>query len=125
TIRFFIPPEYRKRTHGFYQMEERDATGVPTVLVPRLTEDMATCSLESLHPAILAYYDRAFAKHFSNKYGASKQLLGHCVSGWREDGFHVPATQRVRETFNALNIPWKQEWSDMATLRAAKLRLAA
>ena len=126
-IRFLVPPEKREKRYPLYNMEKRNPCGIPTLLVPRLCEEMASVSIESLLPAVYKYYDRAFKKHFAaRERGAHVHLIGHYEEwGWSDPSHHEKAVALVKKSFNALNIPFKQEWSQMALMRTAKMRLAA
>lgn len=125
-IRFLLPKSERKQHWQMYRTEERPPCGIPTLFVPRLCEDMATWSIERMAPAFYRYYDRAFQKHFaSRKCGADAHLLGYYSWQWGDKDKHSGAVRRVKKTFEALNIPFNEEWSQMALMRTAKLRLAA
>ena len=126
-IRFLLPKSERKQHWQMYREEQRPPTGVPTLIVPRLCEDMANMFLEMLLPSVYNYYDRAFQKHFAaRQHGASVHLLGYWAwLGYRNPDNHSEAIARVKKTFEALNIPFKEEWNQMALMRTAKKRLAA
>lgn len=124
-IRFLVPPEKRQKSYQLYNMEKRNPCGIPTLFVPHLCEDMVSASIESLLPAVYKYYDRAFKKHFAAKCGKSSHLLGYYDWKWNDKDKHTKAIARVKQTFNALSIPFKPEWDQMALMRTAKMRLAA
>lgn len=129
TVRFLLPKDQRKnqRHYDMYDVKEKPALGIPTLIVPRLCEDMANMFLEMLLPSVYNYYDRAFQKHFAaRQHGASMHLLGYWAwLGYRNPDNHSEAIARVKKTFEALNIPFKPEWDQMALMRTAKKRLAA
>ena len=125
-IRFLLPPERRKNTYQLYNIEKRNPCGIPTLFVPHLCEDMVSESIESLLPAVYKYYDRSFRKHFAAQgRGAGHHLLGYYDWKWNDKDKHTKAVARVKQTFNALSIPFKPEWDQMALMRTAKMRLAA
>lgn len=126
-IRFLIPPE-KRQSYQMYNIEKRNPCGIPTLFVPHLCEDTASVSIESLLPAVYKYYDRAFKKHFAAKHnGNSSHLLGYYNWNFRNTArdTHIEIVARVKQTFNALSIPFKPEWDQMALMRTAKMRLAA
>ena len=129
TIRFLLPKDQRKnqRHYDMYEEEKKPALGIPTLIVPRLCEDMVAASIESLLPSVHNYYDRAFQKHFAaRQHGACMHLLGYWSwLGYRNPHNHSHAVALVKKTFNALSIPFKPEWDQMALMRTAKMRLAA
>lgn len=124
SIRYFVPTSQRQRQYDSNRHETRGPTGIPTLLVPKLEESMSRCSIESLHPIILDYYDRNIRKHVASKHGLWAPLLGYFKWKPKEDQ-HSYVMSTVRKTFEALGIPFNEEWNKLATLRAAKLRLAA
>ena len=128
-IRFLLPKNERKQSQSWhmYRMEHRGPIGVPTLFVPRLCEDMANMFLEMLLPSVYNYYDRAFQKHFAaRENGAHPHLLGYYAwDNYRDPNKHDKAVARVKKSFEALNIPFKEEWNQMALMRTAKKRLAA
>jgi hypothetical protein len=125
-IRFLVPLERREKSHQLYNIEKRNPCGIPTLFVPHLCEGMVSASIESLLPAVYKYYDRAFKKHFAAKgRGAGHHLLGYYDWNWNDKDKHTKAVARVKQTFNALSLPFKPEWDQMAFLRTAKMRLAA
>ena len=126
-IRFLLPKSERKQHWQMYRTEERPPIGIPTLFVPRLCEDMANMFLEMLVPSVSNYYARAFQKHFAaREHGAHPHLLGYYAwDNHRDPNKHDKAVALVKRSFEALNIPFKKEWSQMALMRTAKKRLAA
>lgn len=126
-VSYLIPLAERKQRHHMNRQEDRPPTGIPTLFVPRLREDMANMFLEMLLPSVYKHYDRAFQKHFAaRENGASDHLLGYyAYRSYREPDKHTGAVALVKKSFNALNIPFKPEWDQMALMRTAKKRLAA
>jgi hypothetical protein len=127
TIRFLLPKHERKKHWEMYRQEKRPPIGIPTLFVPRLREEMCNMFLEMLLPSVYKYYDRAFQKHFAaREHGAHAHLLGYYAwDNYRDPNKHATAVSLVRRSFDALNIPFKEEWNQMALLRTAKKRLAA
>jgi hypothetical protein len=125
-IRFLLPKNERQKNWEMYRIEKRPPIGIPTLFVPRLREDMANMFLEMLLPSVHKYYDRAFQKHFAARsHGASNHLLGYYAGYYRDSDQHSAPVARVKKTFAALNLPFKEEWNQMALLLTAKKRLAA
>lgn len=97
------------------------------VIVDRLHEDLATCSLSDLQQLTHARVNRIMEGVPSNRWQHPRRFAHALTGGWgfySVDGLTL-ALNIVRDRFQLLGIEWNKEWYSTALIAQAKRKLTA